>query len=98
MIYQIIGGLVVLMASFFVGYFISMSQRKEGLRIELYRRKLDIYDKIMEYLQKVDKLILAKQGVIDPEQGRIMSGEIEDFTYSKRHYLSKEIYYMLEFD
>lgn len=98
MIYQIIGGLIVLIISFFVGYFLSMSQRKEALRVELYRRKLDIYDKVMEYLQKIDKLILAKQGQIEAEQGKIMANEIKEFTYSKRHYLSKEIYFMLEFE
>jgi len=98
MIYQIIGGLIVLIISFFVGYFLSMSQRKEALRVELYRRKLNIYDQVMEYLQKIDKLILVKKGVIDPEQGKIMAGEIKDLVYAKRHYLSKEIYFMLEFD
>lgn len=95
---QIITGSLILVVSFLVGYFLSMSQRKEALRVELFRRKLDVYDGIMAYLQKVDKLILKKQGVIEGEQGKIMSQEVRDFAYLKRPYLSKKIYYLLEFE
>ena len=95
---QIVVGLFVLVISFLIGYFVSMTQRKEAFRVALYKKRLDIYDEIMVYLQKLDKLVMRKRGQIEGEQARILANEIKDFTFSKRHYLSKEIYFMLEFD
>lgn len=98
MFLQIIAGVAVALISFSFGYLLFLGQRKELLRLELYKRKLAVYDEVMIFLQKVDRLILAKNGVIDPEQRNIMAGEVDDFTYPKRPYLSKELYYALEFE
>jgi hypothetical protein len=98
MLGQIISGVVIAIVSFTLGYLLFVVQRKEGIRLELFKRRLDSYDKIMKFMQKVDQEIVSKQFKISEDHIHDYLMEIYNLTTPYMHYLSEEVYYMLEME
>lgn len=73
--YNIISGAVVAVISFGFGYFLFRSQTNEAIRLEIYRRRLNSYQDITHFLEKIDKFshrnsdeyILANKGKMADE-------------------------------
>jgi hypothetical protein len=54
MLVQIISGIVVSIISFAFGYLLFRAQTKEQIKLEVYRRRLDSYEKIIAFLDSLD--------------------------------------------
>jgi hypothetical protein len=54
MLAQILSGILLSAISFSFGYFLFRSQTKEQIRLEVYRRRLDTYEKIITFLDSLD--------------------------------------------
>jgi hypothetical protein len=54
MLTQILSGILLSAISFAFGYFLFRSQTKEQIRLEVYRRRLDTYEKIITFLNSLD--------------------------------------------
>jgi hypothetical protein len=54
MLVQILSGIVLAAVSFAFGYFLFRSQTKEQIRLEVFRRRLDTYEKIITFLDSLD--------------------------------------------
>jgi len=54
MLAQILSGIFVSIVSFAFGYFLFRSQTKEQIRLEIFRRRLDCYEKIITFLDSSD--------------------------------------------
>jgi hypothetical protein len=54
MLAQILSGILLSAISFAFGYFLFRSQTKEQIRLEVYRRRLDSYEKIITFLNSLD--------------------------------------------
>lgn len=78
------------------GYFLFVVQRKEAVRLELYKRRLESYDKIMALLQQIDQDIIAKNFSVDQSTKDRFVSQIYNLTLPNRHYLSKDVYNLLE--
>lgn len=98
MITQIISGIIIALVSFSLGYFLFVVQRKEAIRLELFRRRLDCYDKIMAFMGKVDEEVHDKRFLLDKKDKEKFILEIYNLTLPNRHYLSKKVYDLLELD
>lgn len=98
MLSQIISGVVIALVSFSFGYFLFAVQRKEAIRLELFRRRLDCYDKIMVFMEKVDEEVHHKNFLLDKTAKDELVLEIYNLTFPNRHYLSEKVYNLLEFD
>lgn len=96
MILQIVTGTIVAVVSFLFGYFLFIVQRKEAIRLELYKRRLESYDRIMALLQQIDQDIITKDFDIDQSIKDKFVSEIYNLTLPNRHYLSKDVYNLLE--
>jgi len=98
MITQIISGIIIALVSFSLGYFLFVVQRKEAIRLELFRRRLDCYDKIMAFMEKVDQEVHDKRFLLDKTTKEKFVLEIYNLTFPNRHYLSEKVYNLLEVD
>jgi len=96
MINQIISGAIVAIVSFFFGYLLFVVQRKEAIRLELMKKRLNSYDKIMAFMQKIDQEIISKDYILNKSEKDRFVLEIYHLTLPNMIYLSKEIYRMLE--
>jgi len=96
MISQIISGVVIALVSFALGYFLFVVQRKEAIRLELFRRRLDAYDKIMKFILKLDEEVIARKFSVNKDQIEKYVSDIYNLTWPKMHYLSKEVHTMLD--
>ncbi len=65
---QIVSGLVVAIISFAFGYFLFRAQSKEAVRLEVYRRRLDSYEKIIQFLDELDIWIHRHGGAVTEEE------------------------------
>jgi len=98
MISQIISGVIIALVSFFLGYFLFVVQRKEAIKLELFRKRLDCYDKIMAFMQKVDQEVIANDFLLDKTTKEKFVLEIYNLTLPNRHYLSEKVHNLLEPD
>ncbi|MFA5188198.1 MAG: hypothetical protein WC460_02455 [Patescibacteria group bacterium] len=98
MLTQIISGFIIAVVSFFFGYFLFTVQRKEAIRLELFKKRLDCYDKIMAFMQKIDQEVIANNFLIDKMENEKYVLEIYNLTLPNRHYLSEKIHDLLELD
>lgn len=96
MISQIISGVIIALVSFSLGYFLFVVQRKEAIRLELFKRRLESYDKIMKFMQKIDQEIVSNHFILSKEQIHNYLFEIFNLTTPNMHYLSDDIYRRLE--
>jgi hypothetical protein len=87
----VVTGIVVPFLSFLLGYFLFRAQRKEELRLEVFRRRLDAYEKIMLHLQYVDK---ESHG--PSPNGPSLSWKTIELTGNIRPYLTWEVDNLLE--
>jgi hypothetical protein len=62
MLAQILSGIFVSVISFAFGYFLFRSQTREQIRLEVYRRRLDSYEKIGAFLDSLD--VFAHRGFL----------------------------------
>ncbi len=51
---QLVSGVIVALISFILGYLLFRSQTEEQIRLEVYRRRLDSYDRITQLLEELD--------------------------------------------
>lgn len=98
MVSQIISGIIVAVVSFFFGYLLFVVKRKEAIRLELFRKRLNSYDNIMAFMQKIDQEIIAKNFSIDKNEKEAFVQEIYNLTLPNKHYLSKKVFNLLEPD
>lgn len=54
LLFQVISGFIIALVSFGFGYFLFRSQTNEQIRLEVYKRRLDCYDKILSYYDDLD--------------------------------------------
>lgn len=98
MIAQIVSGIIIALVSFSLGYFLFVVQRREAIRLELFRRRPDCYDKIMAFMEKVDQEVHDKQFLLDKTTKEKFVLEIYNLAYPNRHYLSEKVYNLLRED
>lgn len=96
MITEIISGIIVAIISFVFGYFLFLVKRKESIRLELYKKRLESYDKILSFVNKVDREIIAKDFELTKEEKNNFVEEIYSLTLPRMPYISKEISHLLE--
>lgn len=88
---QIIPGIVVAFVSFCFGYFLFRLQRFEETKLEVFRRRLDSYEKIAAYLDRLDGFAHSGNFHLRSERSKYVQ---ECFTLSNiiRIYIPKEVH------
>src|SRR5690242_12212816 len=93
MITQILSGILLSAVSFAFGYFLFRSQTKEQTRLEVYRRRLDTYEKIITFLDHVDTF--AHRGFVQSRKDEFEERALNLQT-STALYTSSELHSSLE--
>lgn len=93
MVAQILSGILLSAVSFAFGYFLFRSQTKEQIRLEVYRRRLDTYEKIITFLDHVDAF--AHRGFVPSKKDEFEERAI-DLGSSTALYTSPELHTLLE--
>ena len=93
MLAQVLSGILLSAVSFAFGYFLFRSQTKEQIRLEVYRRRLDTYEKIIAFLDHLDAF--AHRGFEQSKKDEFVERAL-DLETSTALYTSPELHSSLE--
>lgn len=93
MLAQVLSGILLSAVSFAFGYFLFRSQTKEQIRLEVYRRRLDTYEKIITFLDSLDTF--AHRGFVQSKKNGFVERAL-DLVMSTALYTSPELHTLLE--
>jgi hypothetical protein len=93
MLAQILSGILVSAVSFAFGYFLFRSQTKEQIRLEVFRRRLDSYEKITAFLDSLDDF--AHRGFLETKKDEFVRRAL-DLQTSTAPYTPPELNAFLE--
>jgi hypothetical protein len=93
MLAQILSGILVSAVSFAFGYFLFRSQTKEQIRLEVFRRRLDSYEKIIAFLDSLDDF--AHRGFLESKKDEFVQ-RVLDLQTSTAPYTPPELNEFLE--
>ncbi len=93
MLAQILSGILLSAVSFAFGYFLFRSQTKEQIRLEVFRRRLDSYEKIIAFLDSLDDF--AHRGFLESKKDEFAQRAL-DLQTSTAPYTPPELHTLLE--